>query len=153
MLVCYLLLQIIAIGKKYEVKFYGDNSTASMWPGACRAFDSTVDVSKHIHKQGYEKAMKEALMDAAEIHGKQTKVKQATRRKTPSIQPRIEKSAGEMPTGVFTRSMAAKQSLNAAEPDNVRITRSMLRSKDSSHGGVCSAVIPLSTKRSAKRTK
>lgn len=56
--------QIIGIGKQIKLQFYGDRSFASVGRHCILPFNPNVDVTKHIHKKCYVKAMQEALIES-----------------------------------------------------------------------------------------
>lgn len=55
--------QIIGVGKKFEVRFYGDRTLATVGRSAICPFNTNIDVKQHLQKRGYAKAIKEALID------------------------------------------------------------------------------------------
>lgn len=58
--------QIVGVGsskKKFEVRFYGDRTLATVGRSSITPFNSNIDVKQHLQKRGYAKAIKEALID------------------------------------------------------------------------------------------
>lgn len=67
--------QIIAIGEKITVQFYGDRTTADLGPKNVFPISnqSLINVKKHEHKTMYRKALKEQIIDLAKVSSRPKK--------------------------------------------------------------------------------
>lgn len=126
---------------KIDVKFYGDNSVASVSRQSVFSFSKEVDVTRHMNTKGYEKAIKEALIElASRSNANETrkrkskpkieaaKVKIASRsnsketKKTESKKPKIE---------------SAKKQIQKIVTFDVRIYRGHILVKSNENGRIC----------------
>lgn len=107
--------QITKSGRKIDVQFYGDRTTASIGKSCIFPFNTKINVEKHENRKGYKKAIAEALIEKARS----------------SVESNItEKHAAicdqEVPNG------KAKESQAAAKVESASICGRMTRNKSAS---------------------